>query len=188
MNWQLLMSMNDVFDESTNKNPSMQNILSEKGGNAFHFVNLPGLGAGNSLSFLGHAVKYFDIFAALMLFIGIAYMIYSNIGSNGETQWRGAHMLIGMYLFVIFLHIVVTLFVSYSNLAGGKIMGFFALLAGQLVVFSGTILSFALGFVYQHVHLILNDNRYDIKSKKAFSMVNWALFGGLFISIFLGFV
>lgn len=160
-------------------NPQLNNLFSEKGSNAFHIFN------SGFAQIWGGLLKIGDVILVLMLLIGMGYMIYSNIGNSGETRKKGVGVLVGIYGFIMFLHLFLTAIVSAPNLSGGRLAAFSAMLIGQLVSMSGSIVLYAFGSVYLEMFTMTGQESYKRRARTAYTTMLWVIVGSGLAVLFI---
>lgn len=176
----LLWLADDIGDYVKDKsNPELNNIFSEKGSNGFHILN-----SGFS-QIWGGLLRIGDVILVLILLVGMGYMIYSNIGNSGAIRKKGVGVLVGIYGFVMFLHLFVTALASAPNLSGGRLAAFAAMLIGQLVSMTGSILLYTYGTIYLEVYTMTGQEGYKRRARTCYTTMLWIILGSGLAVLFI---
>lgn len=170
-----LDEMQDIFQD---RNSTFNSIFNEKSQSNLNLDKILGFGGDATLlNLLRYLIKMFDVLAILVFFIGMIYLIWSNLGNSSEAKWKGANTLVNVYAMIIFVHMLMTMFCSHSNLSGGRLTAFLAMFFGEITLMGGSIALFALGAVFKEIYIMTGQENYKRRSMTAFNSMTWILAG-----------
>lgn len=172
-----LMSFSYVTNEG--KNPSMQQVFSESGKQAFHLGGLDGK-ATSIVPILGKIMNFLNIALIGMFLLGLYYLVFSNLGNNGNARWRGANTLISTYSVFIFFHIFMVMLVSYANITGGQKFAFFLMLLGEMVFMVASLVLYAYGVIHRQIYIMTGQPEQERLSDRDFTSLKTTIIGATF--------
>lgn len=175
-----ILTMQDIF---STKDPNFNNIFSEKGSNAFHFVNFTNGSSDSFIQFISFLVKSFYVIMIGLFFWGMLLLIWSKLGNSGETKKKGVDTVLSVYVLIMLVTVGLIAFCSMSHLAYGQAKAFAAMLLGEVVFMAGSIVLYAYATFDKMLYLMTGEEKKKRDSVSTFNHMAWVAAGSGLIAL-----